>query len=416
MLSHSLRNLWLIFKHEYIQRVRTRSFLAATLLLPLFTGLVVAIPALLTTGDSRQRSQHLVLVCPNPDLAELVRGQVAAVTRGRYLIEIDPDASDGERDRLAAALGSRRIDGYLWMDPDAVSSGRVIYARRGSGDFVGQVLLRDALSTALTRERLRRRGIAPQEADAMLKRAVLQPVTLEAGRERRDTAVSGIIIVFLFVSVLFITLLSYGVMVMRSVLDEKASRVMEVLLCAATAEELMGGKILGVGAVGLTQVIIWGVLGVAVAAPHAAAAGGFHVPLSFAAYFALFYVLGYLLYSAMFAAVGAAFNSTDEAQQWNFVIISPLIIASALMTLVAGAPNSRLAVVSSMIPFWAPVLMYLRIVVQPPPLWQILLCIAILFATICVALAVCARVYRVGILMYGKRPTAREVIKWLRYA
>ncbi len=417
MLSHSLRNTWLIFRHEYLQRVRTRSFIVTTLLMPAFIGLIVAVPALLTRAEPRQRGERIVVVCPDPDLARIVSTHLLNVGHGRYLPEIDRNATAAERKSLEADVTRGEISGFLWIDPAAVQSGKVTYARRGSGDIFGQVLIRSALSTAFMLDRLRHRGVAPQDAEAMMQVVSLDPVTLSKGRWHRDSPLGGLVIVILFVLALFITLLTYGVMVMRSVMEEKGSRVIEVLLCSTTAGELMGGKILGVGAVGLTQVTIWGVLGFAIGGRQASAAlGGVNPEIALALYFGLFYLLGYLLYSAMFAAVGASFNSTDEAQQWNFVIVSPLILASTLMTPVATAPNSALAVAGSLFPFCAPVLMYLRIVVQRPPVWQIALCVAILIATTWTALVICARIYRVGILMYGKRPTVREVMKWLRYA
>jgi ABC-2 type transport system permease protein len=192
--------------------------------------------------------------------------------------------------------------------------------------------------------------------------------------------------------------------------------VVEVLLCSARAEELMAGKILGVGAVGLTQVAIWAAFGAMLAFTRPSHSPLAHLPLMFIGYFAIFYLLGYLLYSALFAAVGAAFNSTDEAQHWNFVIISPLIIASLLMTPVANAPNSTFSVIASMVPFCSPVLMYLRMVLDSPPWWQIALSLGLLVGSAYVAVIVSARIYRVGILMYGKRPGVREMMRWMRYA
>ncbi|HSR58531.1 MAG TPA: ABC transporter permease [Candidatus Binataceae bacterium] len=408
----ALRNGWIIFKHEYLQRVRTRSFILTTVLLPVFMGVIVAIPAA-TTVRNASRPRHLVLACADTDLAALVRNTVAANTKGVYSVEIDPEVTAAERERLLHQLSAGRIDGYVWMDSDAIAHGKVIFARRDASDFLGQQLVRSAISAALTRQRLAQHGIAPAEAESMLQGVQLDAVGVGAGKEARGPGIGALVAVIVLVMILFITLLSYGVMVMRSVLDEKASRVMEILLCSATAEELMAGKIVGVGAVGLTQVVIWGAIGFALGGPHIS---GIKLQPSVVVYFALFYVLGYLLYSAMFAAVGAAFNSTDEAQQWNFIIISPLILASTLMSSVASAPNSTLAMVFSMIPFCAPVLMYLRIVLETPPAWQVALCIALLLATTWIALEISARVYRVGILMYGKRPSVREIVKWLRYA
>lgn len=238
--------------------------------------------------------------------------------------------------------------------------------------------------------------------------------TATRGDSNQDSA--AIIIVLLLATMLFVTLLSYGVMIMRSVLDEKASRVIEVLLCSATPDELMSGKILGVGAVGLLQVAVWGIMGIAMAKPNGSSSGLHLVPLPLLIYFGIFYLLGYLLYSAMFAAVGAAFNSTDEAQHWTFVIISPLIFACTLITPVAASPNSSLAVIMSLIPFCSPVLMYMRLAIETPPGWQIGLCFGLLIGAIYLVQRIATQIYRVGILMYGKRPTIREVFRWLSYA
>jgi ABC-2 type transport system permease protein len=279
-------------------------------------------------------------------------------------------------------------------------------------------MVRNSVSSAFNRMRMEEYGIKPDQIKTVLQGADLE-MRVNGGSPGEVTRnAAAIITVLVLATVLFITLLSYGVMIMRSVLEEKASRVIEVLLCSATPAELMSGKILGVGAVGLIQVIVWGIMGIAIALPQGASAraGLRLVPLSLIIYFGIFYLLGYLLYSAMFAAVGAVFNSTDEAQHWNFVLISPLVFACTLIAPVASAPNSGLAVVTSLIPFSSPILMYMRLAVERPPGWQIALSFAILIATIYYVQRIAAQIYRVGILMYGKRPTVREVFKWLSYA
>jgi ABC-2 type transport system permease protein len=415
MVSRGFRNTWIIFKHEYLKRVRTRSFLITTSMMPFFMAVIVGLPAL-AGRTARAQIQHVVLVCADPKLAGPIQESISRATKGTYQVKIVGDASAAQRERLLGDLNANRIDGYIWMDSDALASGDVTYARRNVGDLMGQQTVRAAISEALSHQRLAEKGVSLADSDRMLKGIDLDAVMVGGGKERQDRSLAALLTVFLIVLVLFVTLLSYGVMVMRSVMEEKASRVMEILLCSATAEELMGGKILGVGAVGLTQVIAWAAMGFLIASPKVPGGASLHIPSSFIAYFLLFYLLGYVLYSAMFAAVGAAFNSTDEAQQWTFVIISPLIVAATLMTPVAVSPNSGMAVVASMIPFCAPVLMYLRIVAERPPAWQILLCVLLLIITTIGALRVGARVYRVGILMYGKRPTLREMLKWLRYA
>ena len=415
MSNRALRNTWIICKHECLKRIRTRSFLITTFLMPLFLAAAFGSAALLGARANRD-NQRIVLVCPRQDLAEDIREHLVNNTKGTYHVTIDTEVSDAEHQRLVDDLNASRIDGFLWIDADSIKEGRATYERRSAGDFRWQLLIRNSVSSALNRMRMAEYGIKPDQIKTMLQGAELEMRFTggSRGSVRRDAA--AIVTVLLLATALFITVLSYGVMIMRSVLDEKASRVIEVLLCSATPDELMSGKILGVGAVGLIQVVIWGMMGIAMAKPPSSTPGVHIVPLPLMIYFGIFYLLGYLLYSAMFAAIGAAFNSSDEAQHWTFAIISPLIFACTLIAPVAAAPNSTLAVITSLIPFCSPVLMYMRLAVESPPGWQIVLCFALLIAAIYVVQRIATQIYRVGILMYGKRPSVREMVKWLSYA
>ena len=415
MSSSALRNTWIICKHECFKRIRTRSFLITTFLMPLFLAAVIGIPAVLGARANHE-NQKVVLVCPRQDLAESIRERSAVNTKGAYQVTLDPEASEAEHERLLAEVNTGRLDGIIWIDADSIKQGRAIYERRNARDFIWQQLVRTSVSGGFNRMRMAEYGINPDQMKTMLQGAEVELTLTGANGDRVTRDAAAIVTVLLLATMLFITLLSYGVMIMRSVLDEKASRVIEVLLCSATPDELMSGKILGVGAVGMLQVAVWGVMAIAMAKPPSHAPGAHVVPLPLMIYFGIFYLLGYLLYSAMFAAVGAAFNSSDEAQHWTFVIISPLIFACTLITPVAAAPNSTLAVITSMVPFCSPVLMYMRLAVERPPAWQIGLCFGLLIAAIYFVQKIATQIYRVGILMYGKRPSIREVFRWLSYA
>jgi ABC-2 type transport system permease protein len=219
---------------------------------------------------------------------------------------------------------------------------------------------------------------------------------------------------------LYITTLIYGVQVQQSVIEEKTSRVMEVLLSSATSTQLLGGKILGVGSVGLTQLLIWVMVGVVTSSPAILAAGaalkGFSFSPTAVVFFPVFFLLGYFLYSTVFAALGSMVNSQQEVQSLQTFVMLPLISSTIVMMPVIRAPNSPLAMGFSMFPFTAPLIMYLRIVIQQPPITQILISVALLALTIYGMLWLAARIYRVGILMYGKKPTLPEIVKWVKYA
>jgi ABC-2 type transport system permease protein len=184
--------------------------------------------------------------------------------------------------------------------------------------------------------------------------------------------------------------------------------------------ELLGGKILGIAGVGLTQYAVWtglallgGGSGIAMARSQM---GEVSVPMTTLVFCIVFFILGYLLYSTMYAALGAMVNSDQEGQQLQLLIVQFLIVPMLLMMPVLRAPNGTLATVLSLIPFYTPILMLLRISLVMPPVWQVALSIALLLLTNLGVLWVSARIYRVGILMYGKRPTLPELVRWVRAA
>lgn len=439
----SLRNTWLVIKREYLERVRQRSFIVLTLLLPAIMIGAFAIPAKLSSMKNT-KMQRLVVVTSTPQFGEIVRQQLVAASKpnhesaaankdkdkdaedednpGRdYSIEVDSTATEAERAALRDRVNSGDIDGFLWLTDDAVAARKVTYYGRasGGGGFMENSWLKDQLDRAILLQELAQRGVSGAQVEELLKPVKLETMRLEGGKETKANDKGMFFAVFAMVMLLYTAVIFYGVSVMRAVLEEKNSRVMEVLLSSATSTELMAGKLIGVGAVGLTQIAIWIVMAATYALPALAASastGEIHIaPLTLAA-FALFFLLGYLLFSSIYAAIGAVITSEQEGQQMQFIIILPLIISVFMMGPVMHAPDSPVAVWTSMVPFFSPVLMYLRIAVQPPPVWQIALSLALLVGTIAGILVLCARIYRIGILMYGKRPTLPEILKWLKYA
>jgi ABC-2 type transport system permease protein len=193
-----------------------------------------------------------------------------------------------------------------------------------------------------------------------------------------------------------------------------------VLLASVTPKELMAGKIIGVGAVGLTQLALWYAAGFAFLGPGLLAARGVMGPIEITpmalTMFPVFFVLGYFLYATLWAMLGAMSNSEQDAQQMQFFVMMPLILSTVMMGPAITSPNSPMVVAFSLFPFCTPLLMYVRIAAGEVPMWQLGLSIVLMLAAVYVVLVVASRIYRVGILMYGKRPTLPELIKWFRYA
>jgi ABC-2 type transport system permease protein len=417
-----MRNTWLVIQREYIERVRTKAFLISTLLVPIFMLAVTLGPQKLAMMKTKG-SHNIVIVASSPAFANAFQQQLnraAAEADRKFTIIPDLNTTPAERDTLRAKLTARQIDGFLWATDDAIADRKVSYTARETSDFMEIGSLRRAITVAAMQQRLAARGMDIQDVDEMLKPIAMDTVQLQAGKENRLNGTAAFLLAFTMVIFLYTTLIMYGITVMRSVQEEKSSRIVEVLLATVSARALMVGKIVGVGAVGLTQVLIWATAGAIFSAPALMAAKGMGldatIPLPVLVFFPIFFLLGYLLNSVSFAALGASVNSEQEAQQFQMIVMMPIFFSIVMMMFVIRQPNAPLSVALSLFPFTAPILMYLRIVVQTPPMWQIATCIALLVATTYGMMWLCARIYRVGILMYGKRPTLPEIIKWLKYA
>ena len=432
-----MRNMWLIIRREYLERVRKRSFLVLTLLLPGIMTVVMLLPAkLINMGE---KVQHLVVVTSTPQFGEMVRQRFLSASADaneddeansetnaakqkpeqEYNIDVDPNPTEAELAVLRDKVTSQAIDGYLWLSDDAIASGKVTWTSRNMAGFGERSRLSATLNRILQYERLSKNGMTADQADRLLKPVKVEAVRLERGHETKGGGGGKFLEVVVMVMLLYMAVLLYGISVMRSVLEEKNSRILEVLLSSATSTELMAGKLLGVGAVGLTQILVWVVIAVVFAFPGMAmqpSLSEFQIPPGVLVAFTVFFLLGYLLYSTMYATIGAITTTEQEGQQLQFFIIIPLVLSVFMLAPVVRNPDAPVMVWVSMIPFFAPVVMYARIVVQTPPLWQIALSVFLLIVTVAGLLVLCARIYRIGILIYGKRPNLPEILKWLKYA
>jgi len=433
-----MRNTWLILKREYLERVRTPSFVVLTLFAPALLTVLLMLPAKLATMG--EKANHIVIVTSTPQFGGIVRQGLlsSSLVTGenddqagsepntakqapgkQYIIDVDSSPTEAERAVLRDKVVSRAIDGYLWLSDDAIANGKVAWASRNMSDFGESSRLSEKLNRIVQRARLSRQGFTADQADLLLKPIKVESIRIEQGREARDSSGKKFLEVVVMVMLIYMTVLLYGISVMRSVLEEKNSRILEVLLSSATSTELMIGKVFGVGAVGLTQVLVWVVMAGAFALPSLAMQvdlDQLKVSPGVLAAFTAFFFLGYLLYSTVYAAIGAITTTEQEGQQLQFVIVIPLVLSVIMLSSALKTPDAPAVVWLSMVPFFAPVLMYARIIIQTPPAWQIALSLFLLISTIAGTLILCARIYRIGILIYGKRATLPEILKWLRYA
>ncbi|HEU4636391.1 MAG TPA: ABC transporter permease [Edaphobacter sp.] len=408
-----MRNVWLIAKREYLERVRTRAFLISTLMIPLLMigGIMASV-----MGTTRTRSTaHITIVSRDQQLALDLQRELESSKTNPMLVDVISPGNSATRATLNSMLADKQIDGYLWITPAAHPDERpqFSYTPRSARNIAIQSAITTALRTVLARERPENDGNVASNAES------LRVDTTQAGKNAEST--SSYVAIYVLFFLMYMVILLYGMNVARSIIEEKTSRVFEILLATIRPEEMMAGKVIGVGSVGLTQVAVWLLTAILLTSGswlQAIAGQSAQISLSAAqiVYFVVFFLLGYLLYSSVAAALGAMVNSEQELQQLNMFLVMPLAGCMFALGPVISNPGGTISRVISFIPFCTPLIMYLRISLARPPLWEIALSILLMIVTIYGILWCASRIYRVGILMYGKRPNLSEIMRWLKYS
>jgi ABC-2 type transport system permease protein len=414
---------WTVAKREYLERVRSKAFLIGTLVGPiLLVGLSVG-PSLLM-AKQRGKPLRVALVCDRADLRDAVEKALAGKTIAnapRFLIQrAEAGPADAARLRMKDAILKGALDGYLYLPPDVLERSAAEYYGKNVSNVMDIGLLDRSVEEALTTFRLEAEGLTAERIKDLTRKLDLKTVRVSESGDRVDRGASFILSMVLMM-ILYTALAMWGAALMNGVIEEKTSRVVEVVASSVPVTQFFLGKVAGVGAAGLTQFLVWALClgGIGAYAAKASALAGMNlpeIPALLIVFFVVFFVLGYFLYGVLYAAVGAAVNSPQEAQGFVMVVILPLVAGFMFFPMVLQSPDSTLSVVLSLIPFWTPLLMFLRIAALTPPAWQLALSVGLMILTILLFNWVASRIYRVGILMYGKRPTLPEIIRWVRHS
>jgi ABC-2 type transport system permease protein len=416
-----LKGLKPILRREYMQRVKSRWFLVGTFVAPVFfLGLMVG-PWLYASG--KEKTLRTIAVV---DETGVLYGRVAPRLEEAGFTVRRADSGAEESLRLQASEGE--LGGYMVLGPEALSRGHVVFVGSQGPGLVGGMTIRGAVAQSALEVRLGDAGTR-EELEALLAGGVMEVRLLQetgGGARGGDPQFVG---VFAGTMLLYMVILLYAVAVMRATMEEKTGRIVEILISSVRPGDLMLGKILGVGSVGLTQLAVWigfGVLVLTMGLPALVAARPEVADPEFiaaalpgagqTALFATLFLGGYFLYAAVYAAVGAMCSTEEEAQQAQFPVVMLLVVPVIFLMPVMESPNSTMAVVASFVPFFTPILMYARAGTGMVPLWQVLAAVFLLYVAVLAVAWVAGRVYRVGMLMQGKRPTLPEVWRWVRQA
>jgi len=423
-----MREALLIARREYLERIRSKAFRVSTVLIPFVFGLIFGIGAFSTklTGGAK----HIVVASNDPVLAESERAELTAL-RGdesrrdrssQLRMEARAPITEGELAALNTAVESKKIDGYLWLDvKPGTTQPEATYVSSGS-DFFGKDRMQYSIGHALVREELVKRGATSEGVESLLKDIEMKTLRVKNGRAVAADASKSFWGAYVMTFMLYFAVVFYGVNVAHSVVSEKTSRVFEVLLASAKPESLMLGKLLGVGAVGLTQMAVWigfvlllsaSSLWMTLGLGGLAAYGVTPLQLIF---FVLYFLLGFFFYSALSAGLGATVSQESEVQQFTMIIVLPQVIGLMMIVYILGNPGAWPVVLLSLFPPCTPIVMSLRMAAMAVPAWQLALSLVLMVLSIYGMVWVASRVYRVGILMYGKRPTLPEILRWVKYS
>jgi ABC-2 type transport system permease protein len=427
-----MKKLLVVLEREYMERVRTRWFLVATIFGPVFFGALMFLPGYVANRSdaSADLARIRIIDATGTDLGRLVaielNGGVTGDTSQTAVVAVAPEALAEAESLATRDVRLRAIKGYLVLNAGTLAGRGARYAGVNATALADMRRIENAVSRELIGLELSRAGIPMAEADRVKRmRFTLRSERLSLSG-RGGSGRVNIIFASVVGILLYMTILMYGQNVLRGVIEEKQTRVAEVVVSSVRPTTLLAGKVLGVGGVGLTQMAIWlvaSILMLRYRVPMLRVLGLEAVPIPMPnvsagqiAILLVFFLLGYTLYSALFAAVGAMVSSEQEAQQAQMPVVLMLVISIMFLQPVLLEPDGQLALTLGLIPVSSPIMMPLRMSTVDVPVWEIGLSIIALVAACYLAVYFAATVYRTGLLMHGKRVTLREVFRWIRAA
>lgn len=426
-----MKKIYLIVAREFTERARKKSFIVTTLLMPIFMiGMMVAPSLMMLYGGSEQKQVVVI------DRSGIVGHKLESSQEVVFSTQNNLDKEEACQTYNADS----GIFGILYISEDVSQSGQVQFITNSSSSLMLEELISSQIKSIIEQEKLKERYNI-DNLDQMLQ-DVDTPITLNTfenngtgNEEEMESTSSGInyILGIVLGMMLYMMIILYGQMVLTSVVEEKSSRVIDVMVTSCTPFQLMMGKILGIASVALTQIAIWAVLIIAaskflipslfsanIAATSDAMLQGVVGTLGdtgymaqLLAYVVLFILGGFLLYASLYAASGSAVDSVQDGQQFNSIIMMPIILAIIVMMSVFNDPNSPIAFWASMIPFTSPIVMIARIPFGIPT-WEIVVSLVVLYLSFVLTTWLAAKIYRIGIFMHGKRPSWRELGEWLK--
>jgi ABC-2 type transport system permease protein len=427
-----MAKLWAVIKREYLERVRSKWFLIVTFLGPLFFAAIIILPAWLASRSKATSEVYnaTILDATSTGFGQRLAAAIAGDTTDRkkvpeVLVVAPAELTRAESTATRDVMSKKKV-GYLVVTDQTVAGETAKYAGRNASSIPDMSQIRSALRQTILASRLEKIGID----NSRMKELTFIPLNFSTERiterGRGGSGIASVMFGFAIGFLLYMTIVIYGQTIMSSVIEEKTSRVAEVVMSSVPSDTLLVGKVLGVGAVGLTQQILWiatTYVLLKIREPIMAKLGAptttFTLPeisLGAAILFLSFFILGFIFYSSLYAAVGSTVNSEQEARQASIPLMLMIVSAGVFIQPVLLNPTGTTALVLSLVPITSPIIMPIRMAVTGVPPLEMAASIGFLVLGCVAALWLASRIYRVGLLMYGKKPTMREMARWISYS
>jgi len=412
MVNKSLR----IAKWEFLERVKTKAFIIGLFMMPTIIAVFTVIPSLLASkADEKMRTIGVIDETDSllPYLSQRIAKFKLPDSSANYeLVKItDVDRSREHLKILATAkILDNEIEGYFLLPSDVMETGKIDYRSENVGNIRDQERFSKILEDVIIERRLEARGYNSKEIRDLSTDVDVKTIKVSSkGEEKESGFLETFFTGYIFIMMLFMLVMTSGQMLIRSLIEEKSNRIVEVLMSSCSSRELLTGKILGLSLLGLTTIAFWLLILVGV---------NFSMPTPFVSFdhialLLVYFVLGYLLYVAIFITAGAPVSTEQEAQQMTAYVTLLVMFPIALAVPAMQNPDSMMVKVLSQIPLLTPTMMALRLSIQAPDLWEIALSLVTLSASIVGMMWVAAKVFRIGILLTGKRPNLKEMYRWI---
>jgi ABC-2 type transport system permease protein len=427
-----LAKLWAIIKREYLERVRSKWFLIATFFGPIFFAAIIIVPAWMASKSKATSDVYNTIILDatgtgfGDRLAVNIAGDTTIAGRMPTVLLVAPSELTKAESTATRQVMRKERTGYVVVDQQTLAGESARYAGTNATSIADMTQIKNAIRQTILATRLQKVGLDNEK----MKEITFIPLDFTTERiTERGRAGSGMASVLFGFSIgflLYLSIVIYGQTIMSGVLEEKTTRVAEVVMSSVPTDTLLAGKVLGVGAVGLTQQILWiatTYVLLKLRAPIMAWIGAptvnFSLPdvsLGAGVLFLLFFLLGFIFYSSLYAAVGSSVNSESEARQAATPLLIVIVSTGVFIQPVLLNPTGTFARVLSLIPISSPIIMPIRMAVTGVPALELAASLGFLALGCVAALWLASRIYRVGLLMYGKRPTMKEMARWVSYA